>query len=92
MATNGEKMIELVRARSFWGVPEGAAGLCTVQDEEGRERLRLLCAPENELARRFYDRRGFYPVGKQPGHRGDLEQLEKYIGYQPRPWAEIAHP
>ena len=41
MATNGEKMIELVRARSFWGVPEGAAGLCTVQDEEGRERLRL---------------------------------------------------
>ena len=41
MATNGEKMIELVRARSFWGVPEEAAGLCTVQDEEGRERLRL---------------------------------------------------
>ena len=41
MATNGEKMIELVRARSFWGVPEGAAGLCTVQDEEGRERLRV---------------------------------------------------
>ena len=41
MATNGEKMIELVRARSFWGVPEEAAGLCTVQDEEGLERLRL---------------------------------------------------
>ena len=30
MAANGEKMIELVRVRSFWCVPEGAAGLCTM--------------------------------------------------------------
>lgn len=57
----------------------------------GRDRLRLLCAPENEKARRFYERHGFRVIGSRPGHRGDLEQLEKYIGYQPHSWEEIAH-
>ena len=49
----------------------------------GRDRLRLLCAPENGKARRFYDRHGFRVTGSRPGHRGTLDQLEKYIGYHP---------
>lgn len=49
----------------------------------GRDRLRLLCAPKNERARRFYDRHGFRTIAAQPGHRGSLDQMEKYIGYRP---------
>ena len=49
----------------------------------GRDRLRLLCAPENERARRFYGRHGFRTIAAQPGHRGSLDQMEKYIGYRP---------
>ena len=49
----------------------------------GRDRLRLLCAPKNERARRFYDRHGFRTIAAQPGHRGSLDQMEKYICYRP---------
>lgn len=47
----------------------------------GREYLRLRCAPENETARRFYQRYGFYKVGEEPGGLGKLDVLEKFIGY-----------
>ena len=49
----------------------------------GRDRLRLLCSPENEAALRFYGRHGFYPIGTAPGRWGPLHQLEKYIGHHP---------
>jgi len=45
----------------------------------GRGRLRLRCAPENERARRFYERCGFYKVGQVPGGLGTLDLLEKDI-------------
>lgn len=47
-----------------------------------RQFLRLSCAPENEGARRFYERHGFYKVGTEPGVLGELDVLEKFIGYQ----------
>lgn len=47
----------------------------------GREVLRLRCAPNNELARRFYERYGFRKVGREAGIFGDLDVLEKFIGY-----------
>ena len=56
----------------------------------GREWVRLLCAPENEKAQRFYTRHGFHSIGQQPGHRGRLDQLEKYIGYHTRAVDRIA--
>lgn len=59
-----------------------AASVCR---DLGRDRLRLLCAPENKAARRFYARHGFGTIAACPGHRGALEQMEKYIGYEPRP-------
>lgn len=48
----------------------------------GREYLRLRCAQENTLAQRFYHRYGFRTVGQEPGVRGPLDVLEKYIGYK----------
>ena len=47
----------------------------------GRQHLRLRCAPENERARRFYERYGFRKVGEEPGGLGTLDVLEKFIGY-----------
>lgn len=47
----------------------------------GRDRLRLRCAPENEVGQRFYRRHGFYKVDEEPGGLGTLDVLEKYIGY-----------
>lgn len=41
MATNAQKMIELIQARTAYGVPENAPGLCIVQDEDGSTALRL---------------------------------------------------
>ena len=49
----------------------------------GRTRLRLRCAPDNELAQRFYRRYGFVKVGTAPGTRVPLDFLEKYIGFGP---------
>lgn len=51
----------------------------------GRDRLRLLCAPENAAAQRFYARHGFRKIGEQPGHLGPLDQMEKDISYRERP-------
>lgn len=48
---------------------------------QGRQYLRLRCAPENQRAKRFYHRYGFYKVGQEPGGAGHLDILEKYIGY-----------
>lgn len=47
----------------------------------GRQFLRLRCAPENERARRFYERCGFQKIGQEPGGLGMLDVLEKFIGY-----------
>jgi probable phosphoglycerate mutase len=47
----------------------------------GREFLRLRCAPENGRARRFYERYGFQKIGQEPGGLGQLDVLEKFIGY-----------
>ncbi len=46
----------------------------------GRKYLRLHCAPDNELAQRFYKRYGFKKIGEEPGAVGSLDILEKYIG------------
>lgn len=51
----------------------------------GRDRLRLRCAPENEVGQRFYRRHGFHKVGEEPGGLGTLDVLEKYIGYGKAP-------
>ncbi len=48
----------------------------------GRESLRLRCARDNAPAQRFYRRYGFQAVGQEPGVRGPLDVLEKYIGYK----------
>ena len=50
----------------------------------GRTRLRLRCAPDNEVAQRFYRRYGFHKVGMAPGTRVPLDLLEKYIGFGPQ--------
>lgn len=50
----------------------------------GRDVLRLRCAPENAAGQRFYHRYGFRKTGEVPGARGNLDVLEKYIGYEPR--------
>lgn len=47
----------------------------------GRQFLRLRCAPENQRARRFYERYGFRKIGEEPGGLGTLDVLEKFIGY-----------
>lgn len=48
----------------------------------GRKYLRLHCAPDNEIAQRFYKRYGFEKIGEAPGAVGSLDILEKYIGYE----------
>ena len=45
----------------------------------GRDRLRLHCPPDNERARRFFERYGFKWLRREKGQ--DL--LEKYIGFDP---------
>lgn len=45
----------------------------------GRRRLRLNCAPNNEVAQRFYKRYGFVKVGQDPGAQLPLDRLEKEI-------------
>lgn len=50
-----------------------------------RHFLRLLCAPGNEAAQRFYVRYGFQKTATRPGRHGTLYLMEKYIGYQARP-------
>ena len=45
----------------------------------GRDRLRLHCPPDNERARRFFERYGFKRIRREKGQ--DL--LEKYIGFDP---------
>ena len=50
----------------------------------GRTRLQLRCAPDNEVAQRFYRRYGFRKVGMAPGTRIPLDLLEKYIGFAPQ--------
>lgn len=47
----------------------------------GRTRLRLRCAPDNEVAQRFYHKYGFQKAGIAEGARVPLDLLEKYIGY-----------
>lgn len=46
----------------------------------GRDRLRLHCPPDNERARRFFERYGFKLIRREKGQ--DL--LEKYIGFKGR--------
>ena len=41
MSTNAEKMIDLVRTWTCYGVPKNATGLCIVRDEHGEEHLKL---------------------------------------------------
>lgn len=47
----------------------------------GREKLRLRCAPENEIAQRFYREHGFVKIGEDPTSPVPLDIMEKYIGY-----------
>ena len=48
----------------------------------GRDYLRLRCAPDNDVAQRFYQRYGFRKIGKAPGTRVPLDMMEKFIGYK----------
>lgn len=48
----------------------------------GRNYLRLRCAPDNEVAQRFYKRYGFQKIGIAEGSRVPLDMMEKYIGYR----------
>ena len=48
----------------------------------GRTKLMLRCAPDNEIAQRFYKKYGFEKIGEAPGARVPLDLLEKYIGYE----------
>ena len=48
---------------------------------QGRQYLRLRCAPENDRAKKFYRSHGFCKVGEEPGGIGHLDTMEKYIGY-----------
>lgn len=47
----------------------------------GRDRLRLRCSPDNEVAQRFYARNEFRRIGPAPDSDVPLDLLEKYIGY-----------
>ena len=47
---------------------------------QGRDRLRLRCAPYNQRAQHFYAKHGFYKIGEEQGSRVPLDILEKYIG------------
>ena len=48
----------------------------------GRVKLRLRCAPDNQIAQRFYKKYGFVKIGEVQGARVPLDLLEKYIGYE----------
>lgn len=50
----------------------------------GREYLRLRCAPDNDVAQRFYKRYGFRKIGEAAGTRVPLDMMEMYIGYKDR--------
>ncbi|MCD7820826.1 MAG: bifunctional histidine phosphatase family protein/GNAT family N-acetyltransferase [Clostridiales bacterium] len=47
----------------------------------GRDKLRLRCAPTNQIAKRFYTRNGFRKIGMAQDSQVPLELLEKDIGY-----------
>ena len=47
----------------------------------GRDKLRLRCSPDNEVAQRFYARNEFRRIGPAPDSDVPLDLLEKYIGY-----------
>lgn len=47
----------------------------------GRDKLRLRCSPDNEVAKRFYARNGFQLIGPALDSAVPLDLLEKYIGY-----------
>ena len=47
----------------------------------GRDWLRLRCAPENQVAQRFYKKYGFTKTGEEHSGPVKLDILEKYIGY-----------
>jgi probable phosphoglycerate mutase len=49
---------------------------------EGRDRIRLRCAPENAVAQRFYQEHGFGKIGEDPTSPVPLDIMEKYIGYE----------
>ena len=51
----------------------------SVYRQLGRKALRLRCAPDNDVAQRFYKRYGFHKIGLAPGARVPLELLEKKI-------------
>ncbi len=48
----------------------------------GCSKLRLRCAPDNEVAQRFYARYGFTKIGEAEGSRVPLDLLEKDIGIE----------
>ncbi|MFQ9916249.1 MAG: GNAT family N-acetyltransferase [Flavonifractor plautii] len=48
----------------------------------GRDRLRLCCAPDNGIAQRFCQKWLLVKMGEEPGARGPLDVLEKYIGFE----------
>ncbi len=41
MATNGEKMIQLVKDRVGYGLPSNPPGFCVVRDDSGKDMLKL---------------------------------------------------
>lgn len=49
---------------------------------QGRDTLQLDCSQKNQAALGFYHKYGFQTTGVVPGAHGDLEQLEKAVGYQ----------
>jgi len=48
----------------------------------GRDKLRLRCAPDNDVAQRFYQRHGFQKIGEATDSRVPLDLMEMNIGYQ----------
>lgn len=55
-----------------------------VYRKQGRNRLRLRCAPENSRAKQFYHRYGFRKIGEESGGIGHLDTMELYIGIELR--------
>lgn len=48
----------------------------------GRDKLRLRCSPDNEIAERFYRRNGFKSIGPAMDSDVPLNLMEKRIGYE----------
>ena len=46
----------------------------------GRRYIRLRCAPDNLVAKRFSEKNGFRKIGQAQGTRVPLDIMEKYIG------------